>query len=41
MGQNFCPTRVLSWIIGKGIRTGEITPVLILCFRLKAKADEA
>jgi hypothetical protein len=41
MGQNFCPTRVLNWIIVKGRRTGEITPALLLCFRLKAKANEA
>jgi hypothetical protein len=41
MVQNFCPTRVVNWIIVKRRRTGEITPVLLLCFKLKAKADEA
>jgi hypothetical protein len=41
MGQNFCPTRVVNWIIVKGRRTGEITPVLLLYFRLNAKAYEA
>jgi hypothetical protein len=41
MGQNFCPTRLVNWIIVKGRRTGEKTPVLLLCFRLKAKAYEA
>jgi len=41
MGQNFCPTRVANWIIVKERRTGEITPVLLLYIRLKAKAYKA